>query len=70
MQLESLLDWILKGLVAVMAFILKHAFDKQAVLEEKVNNLHEIYTKKDDFKDFKEELWHRLDKMEETIKNR
>lgn len=66
----SFIEWVLGGLVLVIGFFLKGTVDRQTVLEEKVNNLHETYVKKDDFKEFKEELWHRFDELKEEIKKR
>lgn len=71
--MEAFVDVVLfvfGGLLAVIGFFVKSNYDKQTALEEKFNNLHEVYVKKDDFKDFKEELWRRFDELKEEIRKK
>lgn len=66
----SLWVWVIGGLLSVIGFFVKSNYDRQNALEDKYNSLHEIYVKKDDFREFKEELWKRLDDMKEEIKKK
>lgn len=68
--LNQFLHWVLAALLTVLGFFLKGTIDRQKELEDSYNNLHDIYVKKDDFREFKEELWKRLDDMKEEIKKR
>lgn len=42
--------------------------EKLVELRDDVEHVKDKYFKKEDFRDFKQELWSRLDKMEESIK--
>lgn len=68
--LNQFLHWVLAALLSVLGFFLKDTIDRQKELEDSYNNLHDIYVKKDDFREFKEELWKRLDDMKEEIKKK
>lgn len=59
--------WVLGGIITLMSWFLKGALDRLTTVEEKYNTLHDLYVKKDDFKDFKEELWHRLDEIKQQV---
>lgn len=67
---NQFLHWVLAALLTVLGFFLKGTIDRQKELENSYNNLHDIYVKKDDFREFKEELWKRLDDMKEEIKKK
>lgn len=68
--LNQFFYWVLAALLSVLGFFLKGTIDRQKELEDSYNNLHDIYVKKDDFREFKEELWKRLDDMKEEIKKK
>lgn len=40
------------------------------VAESAINRLGEVYLRKDEFKEFKAELWSRLDHIESTVESR
>ena len=68
--LNQFFYWVLAALLSVLGFFLKDTINRQKELEDSYNNLHDIYVKKDDFREFKEELWKRLDDMKEEIKKK
>lgn len=77
MQSLSFLDlvvWANGGLVLVLSYFLRGVMDehKQTKLDliSMKENLHERYVKKDDFKEFKEELWHKLDDLKQQLKDK
>lgn len=45
-----------------------HTKDEQKRLRDDLDKIRDTAFKKEDFKDFKEELWHRLDKFEADVK--
>lgn len=55
-------------LILAVGYFLKEAMDELKTHRDKLSNLHETYVKKDDFKDFKEELWARLDDLKQQVK--
>lgn len=72
--------YIINGLLAVALYFLKSAHDdlKQSIektntrstaLELELSNVKDKYFKKEDFTEFKKELWARLDRMEDDFKN-
>lgn len=69
-SVAEIVEWALAVLLAIVSFFLKGVIDDNKALQKQVNELHEVYVKKDDFKEFKEELWNRLDDMKEEIKKR
>jgi hypothetical protein len=44
--------------------------DRLAKVEDDVGKVKDTYFKKEDFREFKDELWTRLDKMENTFERR
>ncbi len=77
----SLYLFIINIILGVLMYFMKQAHDnnKEQLTEQKVAlvKLHEEvahvkdkYYKKEEFRDFKEELWHRLDKMELNFEKR
>jgi len=44
--------------------------ERMAKNEEDMNKVKDTYFKKEDFREFKDELWTRLDKMENTFERR
>ncbi len=71
------ISWIINLLMMVAMYLLKTAHsdikERLKVHDEEISHVKERYLKRDDFKDFKEELWRRLDKIDlsvETIREK
>lgn len=54
----------------VLAYFLKGAMDKLEEHDHILNALHERYVKKDDFKEFKLELWEKLDELKKQLRDK
>lgn len=71
---ELLLSFIFNALLGVVMFFLKQNNDtlKERLkdVETRTSKIEETTVKKEDFREFKEELWLRLDKMENTFERR
>lgn len=71
---ELILSLIINGLLGVSMYFMKQNGDrnKQQLDEQRVdiNHIKENYFKREEFRDFKDELWIRLDKMENTFERR
>jgi septation ring formation regulator EzrA len=71
MDNSTILSIILNGALGVAVYFMKiaHTQTKETLqhLREDVEHVKEKYFKKEDFRDFKQELWNRLDKMEEKL---
>ena len=63
----QLVVWGIGGLVTILTYFLKGVMDKVNDQEKRLNNLHKEYVKKDDFSDFKQELWNRFDRLEDHL---
>ena len=65
---NQLVEWFVGGLIALVAWLGKtqiNSLQKRiADQEAKIEQIKETYFKKEDFKEFKQELWTRMDKME------
>ncbi len=65
---ETILSFIISGLMGVAMFFMKQNNDanKDRIdkLEKELNHVKDNYVKQDYFREFKDELWVRLDKME------
>ena len=65
---NQLVEWIMGGLLAAVAWLSKtqiNSLQKRLTDQEaKIEQIKETYFKKEDFKEFKQELWTRMDKME------
>lgn len=66
------LSYIFNGVLGVLAYFMKQA---HAALKEdnkslwvEVSNIKEKYFKKEDFLEFKQELWKRFDRLEDDLK--
>lgn len=59
--------WAIGGLVTLLTYFLRGVMDQQKEHEKHLNNLHEIYQKKEDFRDFQTQLWSRLDRLETKL---
>lgn len=63
---SNLVLWGIGGLVTLLTYFVKGTMDMQKDHEKQLNDLHNKYLKKDDFRDFKEELWSRLDDIKQV----
>lgn len=71
---ELIISLIINGLLGVAMYFMKQANDNN---KEQLNNqrqdiqhIKDNYFKREEFRDFKDELWTRLDKMENTFERR
>lgn len=60
----QLVVWGIGGLVTLLTYFLKGVMDQVHDQQKELNQLHEKYVKKDDFKIFEDRLWARLDRIE------
>jgi O-methyltransferase involved in polyketide biosynthesis len=67
----QIIEWIITGLMGLVMWLGKTQMDslKDSIKELQDDNtkIHETYFRKEDFKEFKAELWSRLDKMEQRF---
>ena len=70
----TLLSWLVNGLLGVAMYFMKQTHDqsKEALkdLKGQVEHIRDTTFKKEEFKEFKEELWRRLDKYEASVERR
>jgi len=68
----NLISWGLNALMGVAMYLLKNAHNdiKEQVKENRdaIARVKEEYFKKEDFREFKDELWGRLDRFEDSVK--
>ncbi len=71
---ELILSLIINGLLGVSMYFMKQSGDnvKRQLDDQRadINHIKENYFKREEFHDFKDELWIRLDKMENTFERR
>ena len=71
---ELILSLIINGLLGVSMYFMKQNNDnnKKQLDDQRADIIHikENYFKREEFRDFKDELWIRLDKMENTFERR
>lgn len=65
---ESLISLIISGLIGIAMFFMKQANeslkDRVKTVEDRLQSVEKTTVLKEDFREFKEELWNRFDKME------
>ena len=65
---------IINGLLGVAMYFMKISHDatKEQLSEQRkdITHIKDNYFKREEFRDFKDELWTRLDKMENTFERR
>lgn len=68
---KQVIEWVFTFLMAVLAYFGKSKIDQ---IEKRLDNLEadsdeikETYYKKEDFKEFRSELWLRLDRLDQRI---
>ena len=70
----DILSFIINGLLGLAMYFMKISNDARndevKTLKEDLKLVHDTYFKKEDFREFKEELWVRLDKMEVNFEKR
>jgi hypothetical protein len=71
---ELIISLIINGLLGVSMYFMKQSGDnvKKQLDDQRadINHIKENYFKREEFRDFKDELWVRLDKMEHTFERR
>jgi len=71
---EMVISYIFNVLLGIIMYFMKQNSDalrdRLNKVEENVNIVKDTYFKKEDFREFKDELWTRLDKMENTFERR
>ncbi len=71
---ELIISLIINGLLGVSMYFMKQNNDvvKKQLEDQRqdINHIKENYFKREEFRDFKDELWVRLDKMEHTFERR
>jgi hypothetical protein len=69
---SQLLLWALSGFVTIESVVLwyfiKGVMEQQKEHTKELSTMHERFVKKDDFKDFKIELWQKLDDLKEQVR--
>ena len=70
----DILSFIINGLLGLAMYFMKISNDARndevKTLKEDLKLVNDTYFKKEDFREFKEELWVRLDKMEVNFEKR
>jgi len=71
---ELIISLIINGLLGISMYFMKQNGDvvKKQIEDQRadINHIKENYFKREEFRDFKDELWVRLDKMEHTFERR
>ena len=74
MSTQEIVTYILGGLGALVLFFgklyVENLGNRITTLESTVGKMGDVYLKRDEFKDFKSELWSRLDRMETAVEAR
>lgn len=69
-----IISFIINGLLGVAMYFMKQTNDntkeRLSKVESEVDKIKESTVKKEDFREFKEELWLRFDKMEITFEKK
>ena len=66
----QLVVWGSGGLIMILGYFLRGVMDTQKDHAQQLNTMHERFVKKDDFKEFKEELWNKLDDLKQQLKDK
>jgi len=68
------ISFIINGLLSIAMYFMKQSHDatKEQLKEQRMDIAHikDNYFKKEEFREFKEELWNRFDKMEIAFERR
>lgn len=67
----NIISWVFNGLMGLAVYLLKGVYNdvKEQLKnhQDEINHIKDNYLKKDDFKEFKDELWRRLDKIDHSV---
>lgn len=64
MTIDSIIAMFVAGALAVFQYLLKAAHIN---LDKRIEKLEDTYLRRDEFKDFKQELFHRLDNIDKKL---
>lgn len=70
LNFNELVLWGLGGVTMIIGYFLRGVMDEVKEHRTELATLHERYVKKDDFKEFKEELFSKLDDLKAQIKDK
>ena len=74
MGTTEIIGWIVSALLGIVMMLMKMQTDsvqkRLENVEDQIVAIKEDYFKKEDFREFKQELWARLDKMESSFESR
>lgn len=74
MGTTEIIGWVVSALSALVMLLGKQQMDSQTKrldkLDSEIKGIKDDYFKKEDFREFKYELWARLDKMERSFEHR
>ena len=74
MGITEIIGWIVSALLGIVMMLMKMQTDsvqkRLENVEDQIVAIKEDYFKKEDFREFKQELWARLDKMESSFESR
>jgi hypothetical protein len=72
MEVSTIVSFLLNGLMAIALYFMKQSNDNTKAdidrIRDDVKDVRDTAYKKEDFKEFKEELWRRFDKLEADVK--
>lgn len=66
-EFTQLVVWGIGGLVTLITYFLKGVMDQVKDQDKRLNGLHTEYVKRNDFTEFKDELWKRFDRIETKL---
>ena len=70
----EIIGWVVSALSALVMLLGKQQMDNQNKrldsLDAEIKSIKDEYFKKEDFREFKQELWARLDRMESSFESR
>lgn len=58
------------GVVGIITWFLKGTMDEIKEHRSQLSTMHERFVKKDDFREFKDELWEKLDDLKQQLKDK
>lgn len=67
----NVVSWVLNGLLGLGVYLLKTAHndikDELKAHQKEIDSIKDNYLRKEDFKEFRDELWRKLDKIENSV---
>ena len=70
LNFSELVLWGLGGVTMILSYFLRGVMDEVKEHRAELSTLHERYVKKDDFREFKDELWEKLDDLKQQLKDK